>query len=512
VSPTLRRRLGATLVALATLAAGGTYAVESAMADVGTPPAPIYGLDTASTPSAGLGENDNCPSANQMKSLKDATPLNARAGQAYSAVGVYLPVGLKNTDDRHDKVQSCLTPTWIATVRSLGWSIIPIYLGMQAPAPCGGSGFWRMNRDPGSAYAQGKAAAADAAAQLVKLGMTGRTPVYYDMENYASGCADAVQAFAQGWSAGLRAKGDLSGFYGSRNSVAADLESLRKVMPACAVPDALWTAVDIGLNDAAPTTAANIPGVAGWTAHQRIVQYRSGTSAKIGVDADIVDGPVVPPTVAGTPTSAHPSPAPIANPSYAPPLFASSSCAPGPAVGVQAVPGHRAATVTWGAADAAGSAVTGYQVTNVTTGQTTTVGAGTLGHTFTGLQNGTRYTFRVVAINRLGSSIGNSAGAVPVKGGTTVDRPGVAKPGKPGKPRLTPKRGKLVVRWKKPADNGSRITRFRVYVNGKLHTVAGRKTSLTVSRLKRGSYRVYVQAVNAGGISAKSKVARARVH
>jgi hypothetical protein len=506
VTIALRRRLAVLVMALAAVAVVVVQATEGATADVGTPPQPIYGLDAASTPSAGLGDRAKCPSTDQMQLLKGSAAIN---GATYSAIGVYLPVGLANSDDRHDKVQSCLTPAWVAAVRAQGWSIIPIYLGMQAAAPCGGSGFWRMARDPGSAYAQGKAAAADAAAQMIKLGMTGRTPVYYDMESYAGGCADAVQAFEEGWSVGLRARGDLSGVYGSRNSTMADLESLRKAMPAtpCVVPDAIWSATT------GATSAADIPGVSGWTQHQRIVQYgtNSANKAKLTVDGDIVDGPVVPPTVAGTPTSAKPSPAPVADPSYAPPVVAAAACAPGPAVNVQAVAGHRAATVTWSAADGAGSAITGYQVTNVTTGQTSTFGAGTLSHTFSGLQNGTRYTFRVVATNRLGSSIGNSAGAVPFKAGNTVGRPGASKPGRPAKPRLTPKKGKLVVRWKKPASNGSRITRYRVFVNGKMHGAGGRKTSLTVTRLKKGRYQVYLQAVNAAGVSAKSKKATARV-
>ncbi|MCA0145752.1 S8 family serine peptidase [Blastococcus sp. LR1] len=78
-----------------------------------------------------------------------------------------------------------------------------------------------------------------------------------------------------------------------------------------------------------------------------------------------------------------------------------SIAVPGAPTGVKAVPGDRAATVSWSAAAANGSPVTSYTVTASPGGQTATVAGRTA--TVGGLSNGTSYTFRVTATNAGGA-------------------------------------------------------------------------------------------------------------
>ncbi len=72
---------------------------------------------------------------------------------AYAAVGVYI--GGANAACAHGN----LSAGWVQTVAGMGWGVLPTYVGPQAPCWGGGSG---VLIDPGSAAAEGNAAAADA--------------------------------------------------------------------------------------------------------------------------------------------------------------------------------------------------------------------------------------------------------------------------------------------------------------------------------------------------------------
>ena len=117
-----------------------------------------------------------------------------------------------------------------------------------------------------------------------------------------------------------------------------------------------------------------------------------------------------------------------------------------PTIGT-ATPGNSQATVTWSApASNGGSAITGYVVTPYigATAQTTTTVGNVLTTPITGLTNGTTYTFRVAAINSVGtgsqSANSNTVTPATVPGAPTIGTatPGNARRRSPGRhPRPT---------------------------------------------------------------------------
>src|SRR5260370_11647571 len=96
----------------------------------------------------------------------------------------------------------------------MGWSLIPNWVGPQAPC----SGFSQtLSSSTSVAGSQGAGEANAAAVAAASLGLT-NTAVFYDMENYDTGnssCAAAVQAFITGWVRQMHARGNLAGVYGS---------------------------------------------------------------------------------------------------------------------------------------------------------------------------------------------------------------------------------------------------------------------------------------------------------
>lgn len=202
----------------------------------------------------------------------------------YRAIGVYVPVA-PSADDRHDKKQRNLTPSWVGKVRAGGWRVLPIYLGTQAPARCQHGGFHTMSNDPVTAQRQGIAAASDAARSTAALGL-GSVPVMYDIEPYGAGCGAAVRAFFTGWTDRLHELGRLSGVYGVASSVGRDLLAAGR---GYAQPDALWLAT---ANGSASTAVRGLPS-GRWSGH-RANQFALDVARRYGgkrlhVDDSAVD-------------------------------------------------------------------------------------------------------------------------------------------------------------------------------------------------------------------------------
>jgi hypothetical protein len=255
------KRTGPSTAHLTSFSKGLVGAPEQASTTVG------YGFDTCAAPSL--------------------ASMQAWLNSPYRTVGAYL--GGANA--------ACppgnLTRSWVATVQEEGWSIIPIYVGLQAPC-AGQAGLASIIA--GSASSEGAQAAADAVTDAEGVGLTPGSPIFFDMEAYGTGCTAAVTTFLSAWSAELHALGYSSGVYESTSNV-GDLVSV----PA-AQPDILWFAQWDGI---ATTSNSFVPSYL-WTQNQRIKQYEGGhvesyAGVSIDIDSDYVDA------VLNGPTSASPN-------------------------------------------------------------------------------------------------------------------------------------------------------------------------------------------------------------
>ena len=228
--------------------------------------------------------------------------MKAWLASPYRTVGVYVPVA-PGTDDRHDKVQSNLTAAWVAEVTAMGWRVLPIYLGVQAPAACQGHNFWHLSDNPATAREQGAAAAAYAAGSVSALGISASIPVFYDMEPYGSGCSAPLQAFFDGWTTGLHAAGLRAGAYGTQITVMKDLAA-RLGDPAYHEPDAVWVATD---SRTTATTGFSAPPDGSFVG-QRANQFRLGvTRTYAGVSVNIDESVVNTGLLTGTPPTPQPT-------------------------------------------------------------------------------------------------------------------------------------------------------------------------------------------------------------
>ncbi len=280
---------GAALAALLVLALPGPSAATSqGRAAVFTG----YGFETCTAPSIAA--------------------LTAWAVSPYDAVGIYLGGVNRACKDGN------LSATWVTTVRSLGWSLMPLYVGLQAPC-VSEAGLAKISQNLTTAATQGSAAADDAVAEAAGFGLPAGSPLYLDVEGYATnnaGCTKVVQSFVGGWVSELHGVGYVAGVYGSAASTIRDVAALGTP----AVPDAVWIANWNGVQGVFgdPHVSDTL-----WASHQRIHQYKGGHKETWGgvtlnIDDDYLDGPVV------GPSAPPPSPPP---PTQPPPT------APGGAVG-----------------------------------------------------------------------------------------------------------------------------------------------------------------------------------
>jgi len=254
-------------------------------------------------PDAPLGaafDNKTAMTTGEMAIWKDFSPFNT--------AGIYIPVN-SSWDNRADKIQSNLTSSWVQTVFADGWKLIPIYVGFQAPDRCATARFEGLSPDPDTARRQGAAAADDAVASVISLGIPAGNPIYYDMEAYRPGCSSAVLAFLDAWTEGVQAQGYLSGVYGSRSSTMFDLSRALNT-PGFNAPDAVWVSTGNGRTTA---YGLEMPPDSQW-AGARMHQYRLSVTRTYGgvtveIDENIVDAPVATAT-GGQVSSAPPAPAP----------------------------------------------------------------------------------------------------------------------------------------------------------------------------------------------------------
>ena len=218
----------------------------------------------------------------------------------YGAVGVYIG-GISRAC-----AQPNLTAAWVDEQVTAGWSLMPIYVGLQAPC----TGFTnRIATTTSTAASQGRAAAEDAVVKAGALGLAAGSVVYYDMESYTppvgdTTCRAAVLTFLSNWSTRLHELSYKSGVYSSLSTGITDLVNAYDTT-TFVDPDHIWFA---RWNSVATVSDPSIPNTY-WADHQRIKQYQgevdqsytdaNGVTRVIQVDKDYLDvassGPLPPP-------------------------------------------------------------------------------------------------------------------------------------------------------------------------------------------------------------------------
>jgi Domain of unknown function (DUF1906) len=280
-----RRRPGARSGQPAQLARTSDHA-QATIASVPSTPGGVFtglGFDTCQTPSQ--------------------TTMTGWLLSPFRAAGVY--VGGANMACS----QPNLMATWVSAQTAAGWHIVPIYVGLQAPAnSCGCQPISTTQ-----AAAQGSAAATDAVNRAEAIGVGPGNPIYDDMEAYNRTTVNttAVLTYLGAWTATLHADGYVSGVYSSDSSGILDL--VAQYGTTFAEPDDLWVA---NWNGAQSTVDANVPAT-DWANHQRLHQYRGGHDdtyggAELNVDSDYVDAATA---AAGTGSGTTPVVGPAAAPS-----------------------------------------------------------------------------------------------------------------------------------------------------------------------------------------------------
>jgi hypothetical protein len=206
-------------------------------------------------------------------------------------------------------VDTNLTSAWMTSVTKMGWGILPIWVGPQAPCIANASSYWTINNS--DSYSTGAYQADLAIAQANALGITNGI-IYYDMEGYTpdgGSCSGAVESFLDSWTTELHAQGFQSGLYGGIGDFETDFLALSPE------PDVAWIAAWDSNN-----TIWNIGTLSNsyWPTNQRIHQWNSETSGETwgginlgGIDQNVVDAPVVGNWLATSPSFALSNGGPI---------------------------------------------------------------------------------------------------------------------------------------------------------------------------------------------------------
>ena len=222
-----------------------------------------------------------------------ASTMSSWLASPYRSTGIYIGGSMRACGDGN------LSAAWVAQVRSMGWGLLPLYVGPQAPC-VNQTGLATIASS--QAAAQGTADAVDAVSRAKLFGLTSGTPIYYDMESYnssVSGCSQTVLTFISAWTAELHHLGYKAGAYGNSSSLMVDMS--RPVGSTGLVrPDDVWFAHWNQLQTTSDSSSyPNFPD-ADWSHHQRVHQYsgslnQSWGGAALNIDANWVDA-----SVAGT--------------------------------------------------------------------------------------------------------------------------------------------------------------------------------------------------------------------
>lgn len=222
-------------------------------------------------------------------SAPSISTMRAWLKSPYRSVGVYIGGSMRACGDGN------LSASWVAQVHAMGWHLIPIYVGPQAPS-VNQSGLAHFSLATASNQANLDAKDAVARAKYFGLGPNIGTPIYYDMENYnpSTSSSRSVVTFLSAFTSELHSLGYRSGVYGGPGSAMTDMS--RAVSPrAIDPPDNVWFAHWNGVRST--LDQASYPGFPDvfWRFHQRLHQYsgnlyQSYGGAGVSIDANWIDG------------------------------------------------------------------------------------------------------------------------------------------------------------------------------------------------------------------------------
>lgn len=203
----------------------------------------------------------------------------------YGAAAVYI--GGKN----RGCAQPNLTKSWVKSVSSTGWKLIPLYVGAQPPCQKSAN---RERFTASTAASVGASNAKDAVARASALGMKAGSPIYLNMESYDisdKACNDATLTYVRSFTRTLRNATYRAGLYGFSSSSA---KAVATAPNRTDLPGNLWYA----LWDKKNTTTTDWPWKpTQYTDHSRGHQYMVNSKEKRGgytitVDRSAWDAPV----------------------------------------------------------------------------------------------------------------------------------------------------------------------------------------------------------------------------
>lgn len=195
-----------------------------------------------------------------------------------------------------------LTPEWVRAVYEQGWSLLPTWVGPQAP--CAAQRVV-MSSNVISSYVQGQTEADAAIKAADGLGFSSAAPIYFDMEHFNptrqdgsrdTVCIQAVNAFLSGWNNELTMRNHLAGVYASAsNYPVLDSSTMAVSVVAWIAGGSSWTEK---YNDKCSVYGNTYISDNDWSAHQRIYQYTGGHNETYGqktwnIDSDCADAPMV---------------------------------------------------------------------------------------------------------------------------------------------------------------------------------------------------------------------------
>lgn len=227
-----------------------------------------------------VGEGaDSCtaPSLSQMTAFWTNTP--------YSAWGIYI-----GGEDRACS-QPNLTESWVTSVTSQGWHLLPLWVGPQDPCV---PGYDHFSSNTSTAQSQGETQALDAYNAMTALGIGGNSPIIYDLETggtTTTACINATKAFVLGWTEQMhQAPAQPAGVYTSTCAGFLD-DFAANSTPPDFIDGADWDG-DLSTSDLSCVASNH------WTQHQRHKQYEGGhnvtyNGVTLNVDSDCSNGPSV---------------------------------------------------------------------------------------------------------------------------------------------------------------------------------------------------------------------------